>query len=155
MLPSLRRGHFAGEDLSIRLSLNALVAQDLSPCACESLEFYCLLTLSLLNYDLSGPVDSRAEIVDLRSGQVLVARSFSPRSYHARSCQTCTCTQTCARTHTHTHTCTHAHAHTNTRAHTHTPVGHARMCAPWQKCYSTSGARWMRELQGTAMLPVC
>jgi len=60
-----------------------------------------------------------------------------------------------AHTHTHTHTCTHAHVHTNTRARTHTPVGHARMCAPWQKCYSTSGARWMRELQGTAMLPVC
>ena len=117
MLPSLRRGHFSGEDFSIRLSLNALVAQDLSPCACESLEFYCLLTLSLLNYDLSGPVDARAEIVDLRSGQVLVARSFSPRSYHARSCQTCTCTQTCARTHTHTHT----HMHTHTHAHAHMP----------------------------------
>jgi hypothetical protein len=38
----------------IRLFLNDGPEQHLSPCACESLEFYCLLTLSLLDYRVAG-----------------------------------------------------------------------------------------------------
>ena len=45
-----------GEDFSIRLFLNALPPQYLSPCACESLEFYCTsVSLSLCLLSLTPP----------------------------------------------------------------------------------------------------
>ena len=37
------------EEFTIRLILSNLAEQHLSPCACESLEYYCLLSIALIN----------------------------------------------------------------------------------------------------------
>jgi len=68
------------EEFTIRLILNNLAEQHLSPCACESLEYYCLLSIALINLPvdtsnltMAGAMIAKADVVHLRSWEVVAS----------------------------------------------------------------------------------